>query len=301
MNYADFYRSGPYRRFRHEVRCGGSLPVRLILADQHAHCFSDPPTEDLLIGLTLGGSTRARWRWGGKWREVKARRAGDIGISPTGVRLDFEIFDRHRMLLCELPLDGLRSLASQAEVDLPKDFGRLQGPAYWQDPIVRRLLTEMWEASGTPSPLGNLLIDGSLQVILAQLIDLSARVPHRRSSAHALSAEQKRKIRDLVESAISGDLRLHRMASEVSLPVRVFQDAFKRSFGMTVHRYVVMKRVELAKHHLRDPAANLASLSVRLGFADQSHFTKVFSRETGETPARYRKGFLTAKAERPQP
>ena len=32
----------------------------------------------------------------------------------------------------------------------------------------------------------------------------------------------------------------------------------------------------------------LASIAQILGFADQSHFTNVFRRETGETPARFR-------------
>jgi len=48
--------------------------------------------------------------------------------------------------------------------------------------------------------------------------------------------------------------------------------------------------VERAKELLRQPALPLALIALRCGFADQSHFARVFSREAGVSPSQWRRG-----------
>jgi AraC family transcriptional regulator len=65
--------------------------------------------------------------------------------------------------------------------------------------------------------------------------------------------------------------------------------AFRRHFGSTVGAYVRRQRIALACRHLTSSGAPLAEVALLAGFADQSHFTRTFRRETGLTPAAYRK------------
>jgi AraC family transcriptional regulator len=53
-------------------------------------------------------------------------------------------------------------------------------------------------------------------------------------------------------------------------------------------RYTVRRRVERAKLLLRRNKGNLAEVAAAVGFADQSHFTAAFRRETGTAPGRFR-------------
>ena len=46
--------------------------------------------------------------------------------------------------------------------------------------------------------------------------------------------------------------------------------------------------IERAKALLRAGEAGLAAVAAAAGFADQSHFTAAFKRETGTTPGRFR-------------
>ena len=48
------------------------------------------------------------------------------------------------------------------------------------------------------------------------------------------------------------------------------------------------RRVERAKELLRHGDDTLAAIAAAVGFADQSHFTAAFRRETGLTPGRFR-------------
>jgi AraC family transcriptional regulator len=47
-------------------------------------------------------------------------------------------------------------------------------------------------------------------------------------------------------------------------------------------------RIEKAKESLKGLENSIADTALALGFADQSHFTKVFRRIVGTTPAEWR-------------
>lgn len=63
---------------------------------------------------------------------------------------------------------------------------------------------------------------------------------------------------------------------------------FRIRFGTSPHRYLLMRRLELARDQLHDEHP-LAEIAVDAGFADQAHFTRVFRSAFGLTPARYRR------------
>ena len=66
---------------------------------------------------------------------------------------------------------------------------------------------------------------------------------------------------------------------------RTFRAHRGRSIGEQIRRL----RVENAARSLADSDAPIAQIALAAGFADQSHFSRVFSRITGMSPARFRK------------
>jgi AraC family transcriptional regulator len=58
---------------------------------------------------------------------------------------------------------------------------------------------------------------------------------------------------------------------------------------MSPHRYVILKRVELARELLRNPSLLVEEIAVAVGFAHHSHLTRHFRRVTGLTPAQFRR------------
>ncbi|WP_028945158.1 AraC family transcriptional regulator [Pseudomonas vranovensis] len=63
--------------------------------------------------------------------------------------------------------------------------------------------------------------------------------------------------------------------------------AFRAATGFTPHAYQLNQRVNLARGWLSE-GAPVAEIAYRLGFADQSHFQRVFKAHTGVTPGHYR-------------
>lgn len=63
--------------------------------------------------------------------------------------------------------------------------------------------------------------------------------------------------------------------------------AFRAATGMTPHAYQLNLRINKARHWLHS-GCDITDIAYRLGFADQSHFQRVFKAHTGVTPGCYR-------------
>ena len=63
--------------------------------------------------------------------------------------------------------------------------------------------------------------------------------------------------------------------------------AVRAATGMTPHAYQLNARINQARQWLQS-GRDMADIAYRLGFADQSHFQRVFKAHTGVTPGCYR-------------
>jgi AraC-like DNA-binding protein len=61
---------------------------------------------------------------------------------------------------------------------------------------------------------------------------------------------------------------------------------FRRLFGTSPHRYLVMRRLDRAKAEMAD-GSSIAAAALDAGFADQAHFTRHFKKTFGMTPGRW--------------
>jgi AraC-like DNA-binding protein len=61
---------------------------------------------------------------------------------------------------------------------------------------------------------------------------------------------------------------------------------FRVAYGTSPHRYLLMRRLDLARRRLRQ-GVPLAELALAAGFADQAHFTRTFRSAVGIPPGRY--------------
>jgi AraC-like DNA-binding protein len=62
--------------------------------------------------------------------------------------------------------------------------------------------------------------------------------------------------------------------------------AFKATFGIAPHAYVVARRLEVARDRILD-GQPLADVAAEVGFFDQAHLTRRFKRFLGVTPGRF--------------
>ena len=111
--------------------------------------------------------------------------------------------------------------------------------------------------------------------------------PTRNVHLGGLAPWQKRRLMELIDSNLDGELRLSRLAQECGLSVSHFSRSFKRSFGVPVHRYLIARRVERAKFLLRSSSAPLSEIALESGFSDQAAFSRTFHGVVGTSPMRW--------------
>ncbi|KMO34676.1 hypothetical protein VQ03_23070 [Methylobacterium tarhaniae] len=91
---------------------------------------------------------------------------------------------------------------------------------------------------------------------------------------------------DYIMSNLDRRLTIDDIAAEAGLSAFHFMRLFKAHTNMTVHQYVVHRRLEAARIMLaRGTSPALAAANA--GFYDQSHFTCHFKKAFGTTPRRY--------------
>jgi AraC-like DNA-binding protein len=103
-----------------------------------------------------------------------------------------------------------------------------------------------------------------------------------------LAPWQLRLARDRINAGLEEELSLKQIARECRLSASHFARAFTRSTGISPHRWLMQRRVDVAKDLMLSTDTSLVEISLKCGFSDQSHFTRVFAEATGETPGRWR-------------
>lgn len=114
--------------------------------------------------------------------------------------------------------------------------------------------------------------------------------PAPRPVRGGLASWQEKKVAEYIDAHLLEDIPLAVLAGIAQLSPFHFVRAFKQSFGLPPHRYLVKLRVERAKTLLADPAMSVTQIGARLGFGETSSFTTTFRKYTGLTPTAYRRG-----------
>jgi AraC-like DNA-binding protein len=171
--------------------------------------------------------------------------------------------------------------------------GRAHPLPFVREPVSRNATLSRAVREAFAGPLDTLAVD-ALVVHLAEGLVAGERrgappVVTRRVDTRAverarqlLDAECTRVVRSTELEAITG-LTRHDLARQ-----------FRIALGTSPHRYLLMRRLDVARALLAMPAGKRGTLrgfkdiAAETGFADQAHFTRAFAAAFGMTPGRYR-------------
>jgi AraC family transcriptional regulator len=96
-----------------------------------------------------------------------------------------------------------------------------------------------------------------------------------------LGKDVLKRLRDYVIAHIDEPIEVATLAGIAARSPFHFTRLFRRSVGVSPHRYVVHLRLQRAVELVREGRSGLAEVAVRTGFADQSHLTRWVRRVHG--------------------
>jgi AraC family transcriptional regulator len=94
---------------------------------------------------------------------------------------------------------------------------------------------------------------------------------------------------ELLNEEFRGNLKIQDIANEIGVHPFHLSRVFRSVHRQTIGEYVQRLRITYACKQLALPHNDLATVALAAGFADQSHFTRVFKNVTGITPAVFRR------------
>jgi AraC-like DNA-binding protein len=95
--------------------------------------------------------------------------------------------------------------------------------------------------------------------------------------------------RDLIDARYAEPLDVPAIAGAAHVSPAHFSRRFKQTFGETPHQYLLTRRIERAKHLLRETDRSVTEISIDVGFHSLGSFSSKFTEIVGGTPTEYRR------------
>lgn len=157
------------------------------------------------------------------------------------------------------------------------------------DETVWHLGNALLPALARPNEIGSLYAEQLMLAINTYFAQAFGGMRSNKDKAGSLAPWQFRRVTEAMTSVSDIDLSLKELAAQCGLSVSYFVRAFKVTTGDSPHQWILRNRIEKSKIMLANEEASLVEVAGCCGFADQSHFTRMFKSFVGVTPAVWRR------------
>jgi AraC family transcriptional regulator len=167
-------------------------------------------------------------------------------------------------------------------------FERLRSVVSLREPVFSRggdaawLMMRLYREAGATDEASALAVEGLALEILA-LLSRGRTDPTGSRPPRWLTEAQ-----ELIHARFRTTTTHEELANAVGVHPVYLAGEFRKHFGSTIGTYIRRLRVEHASRELVTSDRALVEIALAAGFADQSHFSKVFKRLACMTPSQFR-------------
>lgn len=161
----------------------------------------------------------------------------------------------------------------------------LDCPIEFSDGLPVRAATQLYNEFRYLDTISPLVIQGLMFELLAET---SRRARNKNPQCPPRWLEQ---VTELIRDRFQERISIEELAHSAGVHAVHVARVFRKFHHCTVGEYVRRLRIEYASCQLSASDTPLADIAAAAGFADQSHFSRVFKRHTGTLPSRFRATF----------
>ena len=104
------------------------------------------------------------------------------------------------------------------------------------------------------------------------------------------------RIKNIIHSYPENFFSNEELARMTNVSVKTAETKFKAAFGKTIHQYIMEFKINEAMSYFdRFGGISVKEVAYNLGFCDEYHFSKQFSKHTGVSPGKYKRSGKNAK------
>ncbi len=160
---------------------------------------------------------------------------------------------------------------------------------YYYDPVILSIAQCLLRQIDQSYPGDQLLVDHALLALRAHVaLRYGSSETHRVRQRRGLTAFQQRRVMELMRSRVYDGVSLSELAKECGLSESSVVRGFTVNNGMSPQQWLTKTRIEFAMNLMRTTSKSLSDVAIASGFGSQSHFTRMFGKSVGMTPAMWR-------------
>jgi AraC family transcriptional regulator len=248
-----------------------------------------PRDDALLVCVSLTPTAVNQWRALYEGREVGVSKSIAFATTALDLRCPMEMWVRGPFDYLHYYLSDslLKSVAYENEIATPS---KLQEVFFVEDLVVAQLTRSILSQVRHGEPLDKLELDQVAMLLGAHVLQrYCGAIRAMRSPRSGLQTWQRIRAAEMLRAQLDGNISIKELATACSLSSSHFARGFRRSFGTTVHQYLIRIRLERAKALLTGTKKKLSEIAPLSGFCDQAALSRAFSRAEQETPSRWRR------------
>lgn len=161
----------------------------------------------------------------------------------------------------------------------------------YDDPLSWQLAASIYEECKNNAPAGRQFIETCASLLAMQLVRRCIAYSGQISACWrgGLAPSALRRACDFMMNNLSREVSVEDVASLVGLSAGHFATVFKQSVGCSPHAWLQRERILSSQTLLHDKSLPLREVALQVGYANQSAFGVCFKKQTGLTPAAWRR------------
>lgn len=161
---------------------------------------------------------------------------------------------------------------------------------YFYDQALLAWMKKLRVALTSQQPMEAAYVETLALVCALELGRLSRIVDYRDAPpVGRLARKLEERLREYIAANLHREITLEELAACAELSRFHFIRAFKKSFGVTPHQFLIKARVTRAIELLVHSSLSLSEIASASGFTSQQQFTSAFKNGTGIAPGQFRR------------
>ena len=252
----------------------------LELPDSGSESQSSLPKNHIIV-VYAGSPAKLLWKMDGRKNE-SVYSAGDSIINPSGFYAAPRWSSEAEILLLSVNPRRMNQISAEMNIH---DNVEIAPRFQFRDELIRQLARGLVSEFEHDQPPDKIYAETLANTLITHIVKKYSVFGTK--SLPVKTGLQKWRLKlvtDFINDNIAEDLSLEELARVADVSPSYFISLFKQSTGLAPHQYVMTRRIEKARNLLVKTHMPIADIAVHVGFADQSHLTRLMRRYIGLTP-----------------
>ena len=138
---------------------------------------------------------------------------------------------------------------------------------------------------------------GTIEESCVRVLECVETLAKRQVKTHNIGNLAARQALQYIDENYTQPISVLEISQHSNVSPSYLSQCFKQEVGVSIKHYLIIRRMQQAKHLLLTTDKSIGAVALAVGYDDYRQFSKMFKSMTGVTPVQCRKGVMAQLAE----